>query len=190
MTSRYTTWMPVALLLLVASITVWLARTVTGVAPRDDGSLRHDPDMIVDEFVATQFGPDGSVRYALTADKMVHYPDDDTSHLSTVRFRGTEPGQPPLTISSDKALMIKKGDEVFLSGNVVMVRDAARDQTAMTLKTDYMDLIPDAGVAKTDRRVTMENASTFIVADGMVANNKTRTLVLRKVHATLRPRPK
>jgi lipopolysaccharide export system protein LptC len=96
MTSRATAWLPVGLLLLVAALAVWLNNAVQGVPPKNDGSKRHDPDMMVENFVAKQFGMDGKIRYTLAAQKMVHYPDDDTSQLTAPRFEALEQKGPPM----------------------------------------------------------------------------------------------
>ena len=184
MSFRVTAWVPVALLVLIAGVTLWLARTVTGVPPHEDGAKRHDPDMIVESFVAKQFGADGHVRHLLTATKMIHYPDDDSSHLTSVKFSGYEPGDPPVTITADTARLTSKGDEVFLYGNVVMVRAAAGKQSEITVKTTYMHVIPDARLASTDKPVTVEDADTRILAEGMVVDDKARSLAFTKVRAT------
>ena len=51
-----------------------------------DGSTRHDPDFIVEGFSAVQMNPDGTRRYALSAKRMVHYPDDNSTLLEAPRL--------------------------------------------------------------------------------------------------------
>jgi lipopolysaccharide export system protein LptC len=184
MTSRATAWLPVGLLLLVAALAVWLNSAVQGVPPKSDGSKRHDPDSMVENFVAKQFAPDGRIRYTLAAQKMVHYPDDDTSHLTAPRFEAFEQDTPPLTVSAQTGMLTQKGDEVFLYGDVLMVREATATTPRMTLRTSYMHVIPDSGIAQTDKPVVMEDPTTIVNAAGMLANNKLRTIALTKVKAT------
>jgi lipopolysaccharide export system protein LptC len=184
MTSRATAWLPIGLLLLVAGLAVWLNNAVQSTAPKNDGSKRHDPDAIVENFVAKQFGVTGKIRYTLAAQKMVHYPDDDTSHLTAPRFEAFEQDAPPLTITADTAKLTQKGDEVFLYSNVLMVREATPTTSRMTLRTSYMHIVPDSGIAQTNQPVLMEDANATVQAASMLANNKLQTISLSTVRAT------
>jgi len=184
MTSRTTAWLPVGLLLLVAALAVWLNSAVQGVPPRNDGSKRHDPDMLVENFVAKQFGIEGKIRYTLAAQKMVHYPDDDTSQLTAPRFEALEQNAPPVSVTSQTAMLTQKGDEIFLYGDVVMVREATPTTSRITVHTSFMHLIPDSGIAQTDKPLVMEDANTIVNARSMLANNKLQTITLTQVKAT------
>ena len=72
---------PAVLLVMLAMLSFWLDRTVQPPPPKNDGSSRHDPDYTVENFTATRMGKDGLPRHTLTATRMVHYPDDDSTHL-------------------------------------------------------------------------------------------------------------
>jgi lipopolysaccharide export system protein LptC len=183
MTHRASNWIPLLLLVLLAAATFWLSRTVTGLAGKGDGAKRHDPDMMVENFTAKQFGEDGHLRYTLSAKKMIHYPDDDTSHLTEVILKDMENDKPPVTATADTALLTQKGDEVFLRGNVVMIREANKDLSRLVIRTDFLHVIPDTGIAQTDRPVVIEDAKTVIHAASMLANNKTQTISLARVNA-------
>lgn len=184
MTHRAGNWLPLVFLLILAGATLWLARTVTGVPARGDGALRHDPDMIVEDFTAKQFDKDGALRYTLAAQKMVHYPDDDTSHLSEVVFQSFEQNSPPIHVTADTGLLTKKGDEVFLRGNVILTKEAGPKSSKLTVRTNYLHIIPDTGIAKTNQPLVLEDAKTVVNASSMTADNKAQTMVLTKVNAT------
>ena len=49
---RPTAWLPLAVLVLLVALTLWLNQLVRAPAARDDGTLRHDPDAIVEKFDA------------------------------------------------------------------------------------------------------------------------------------------
>ena len=183
MTTRASNWVPLLLLVLFAATTFWLSRTVTGIPGKGDGATRHNPDMMVENFSARQFGLDGRVRYTLSARKMVHYPDDDTSHLTEVTLQSFEKEEPPLKATADTAMLTQKGDEVFLRGNVVMTREAGPDSSKLIVRTEYLHMIPDAGIAKTDQPVVIQDASSTVKAASMLANNKTQTMALTRVNA-------
>lgn len=183
MTHRASNWMPLVLLALLAAMTFWLAQTVSPPPGRAEGSKRHDPDMIVDGFDSTQFGENGIVRFTLSAKRAVHFPDDDTSQLTDVHFVSYEPDQPPLHATSEKALVTSNGDEVFLQGNVLVVREAGDKNSRLTVETTFLHVIPDDSIAKTDQPVVMRDATTTVHAASMVANNREQTIALTRVNA-------
>jgi len=177
MMQRLGAWFPVALLALVAAVTVWLDREVQPPERMRDGKLRHDPDYVVENFSALRIGPDGNPRYALSARRMVHYPDDDTTHLEAPRFEGYR-GPAKVTATSKTALLSSNGEEAFLIDDVRLVRAGYGDKSELTVQTSWLHVIPDANIAKTDKPVRIDTANTLITSVGLEFNNETRILKL------------
>ena len=184
---RPTGWLPLAALALLVGLTFWLNRLVEAPVERADGSTRHDPDLIVENFDAQKFALDGTVQYTLAARKMVHYPDDDSAVLEAVRLEAFAPGQPKMTMTADRGRLEQKGERVLAEGNVVVVREADAKTERTKLTTDRLLVLPDDGIARTAAEVTLDSASSHAVATGMELNNHTRTLDLDHVHATIKP---
>ena len=178
MRDRFTLWFPAGLLLLLAMLTFWLDRTVQPPQPKTDGSSRHDPDYTVEDFTATRMGKDGRPQHTLTATKMVHYPDDDTTHLDGPHFTRFEQGKPPLHIQSLKGLLSKDGEQAYFTGNVLVTREAFSNKSALTLTTSYLHVIPDKDLALTDKPVTIRDAHINVDAVGLELNNKTHVIKL------------
>ena len=185
---RPTTWLPLAALALLVGLTLWLNQLVQPQGARASGKLRHDPDVVVENFNARKLGEDGRVLYTLAARKMVHYPDDDSALLEQVTLEAFEPKQPKMTATADTGKLEQGGDRVFIEGNVVVVREADARNEAVRLTTDNLLVLPDAGIARTAAPVTMESPSGRAVAAGMELDNRARTLVLDKVRATYKPK--
>ena len=177
MMQRIGAWFPVALLALVAAVTVWLDREVQPPERSRDGKLRHDPDYMVENFSALRIGPDGLPRYALSARRMVHYPDDDTTHLEAPRFEGYR-GPATVTATSKTALLSSNGEEAYLIDDVRLVRAAYGDKSELTVQTSWLHVIPDANIAKTDKPVRIGTANILITSVGLEFNNETRILKL------------
>ncbi len=178
MRDRYAIWFQVGLLSLLAMLTFWLDRTVQPPQPKNDGSNRHDPDYTVENFTATRMGLDGLPRHTLVAVKMVHYPDDDTTHLEKPHFTRLEKDRPPLHIQSDKGLLSSEGEHAYFTGNVLVTREATWDKSALTLTTSYLHVIPDKDLALTDKPVNIRNAHTNVNAIGLELDNKTHVMKL------------
>jgi lipopolysaccharide export system protein LptC len=185
---RPTSWLPLAALALLVGLTLWLNQLVQAPAARSDGSLRHDPDLIVENFNARKLGEDGRVLYTLAAKKMVHYPDDDSALLESVTLESFEPRQPKMTLTADQGRLEQKGERVQVQGNVLILRDADANNESARLMTDKLLVLPDEGIARTDTEVRMESASGRAVAAGLELNNRTRILKLDQVRATYKPK--
>jgi lipopolysaccharide export system protein LptC len=178
MRDRVTTWSPVVFLILLASLTYWLDRMVQPPPPRNDGSTRHDPDYTVENFTATRMGLDGTPRHVLAASKMVHYPDDDSTHLTNPNFTRYEKGSPPLHIRALTGLVSSNGEHVYFTGNVVVTREAFGGRSQTTMTTSYLHIVPDQDLAVTDKPVVIQDAHTIVNGVGLELNNKTQVLKL------------
>jgi len=166
---------------------MWLNQLVQPAAPRGDGSMRHDPDVMVENFSARKLGVDGLVLYTLAARKMVHYPDDDSALLESLMLEAFEPRQPKMTITAQNGRLEQGGDRVFFEGNVVVLRDADLKSEATRLTTERILVLPDEGIARGSSAVTVESATNRAEATSFELNNRTRTLSLEKVRATFKP---
>lgn len=178
MTHRPALWFPLGLIALLAALSFWLARTVHGPEPKRDGSTRHDPDYIVENFNATRFGLDGLPNYELAAHKMLHYPDDDTTHLEGPHFTQLEKNIAPLHITASNGLVSRDGEHVYFNGSVQVIREARGDDSQLTLTTQYLHITPNLGLAETNKAVLLRDANTTLSGVGLELNTKARVLKL------------
>ena len=185
---RPTSWLPLVALGILVALTVWLDTLVQPPAARADASKRHDPDLMVDNFSARKLGVDGAVLYTLAARKMVHYPDDDSAHLESIRLEAFEPKQPKITITADKGRLEQGGERVWIEGNVVVVREAGAKDEPARLTTQKLLVLPDEGIARGPEEVTLETLSGRANAASFELNNRTRMLRLDRVRASYKPR--
>jgi len=187
MVVRPTSWLPLGVLALLVGLTLWLNALVQPEPSRADGTLRHDPDLVVENFNARKLGEDGRVLYTLTARKMVHYPDDDSSLLETLDFDAYRPRQPRVNITAERGTLERGGDRVWVEGNVVVRRDADERVEPLTITTDRLLVLPDEGIARTSSEVVMHSPSGQATAAGLELNNTERTMHLNSVRSTWKP---
>lgn len=175
---RVSAWFPLLLLAALAALTFWLDQAVQ--LPAANGSLakRHDPDYFVDGLSALKMNPDGKVSYTLSAEKMVHFPDDDTTRLTKPRWVSLGSGKPPVTITAEQALVSSNGEHVYFEDNVRVVREPGGKQSRLVLETIFLHVIPDQDIARTDRPVKITDANTVVNAVGLELNSETRVLKL------------
>ena len=177
--TRLAAGFPLALMALLAALTFWLDHIVQPPAVQRDGSTRHDPDYIVENFVAVRTGLDGAPRHQLEAKRMLHYPDDDTTHLEKPRLLSFAGVHPEGSIVSETALMSSEGKTVDFRGNVKAVRAASGARSELVLTTEHLHVIPDDDIARTESAVTVVDANTNLTAVGLELNNKAKTLTLK-----------
>lgn len=170
--------LPLLLLLLLLAVTYWLNQQIQPLPVVADSSKRHDPDFIVSKFVATTHNEQGKPRFVMSAKKMLHYPDNDTTYLEAPELTSFDSGYPPIYTYADNGMVLGKGEKVFLRDNVKIVRAADTMQSEITFTTTYLQVIPDTGWAETDQPVTMIDGRNIVHAVGMNFDNKARIIKL------------
>jgi lipopolysaccharide export system protein LptC len=173
------------LLSLLAALTFWINVTVQPPAPKLDGSSRHDPDYIVNNFVTTQTDANGDLRYKLAASEMKHFPDNDATNLQNPRYTQFAVNKPYTQVQGLHGYVSSNGEIVEIVDNVLVTRQAFEGKGEMTLETDYLNIRPDDELVQTPNPVIIRQApKTVIYATGMLYEKKKRTLtLLNKVRA-------
>ena len=178
---------PLALMLALAGVTFWL-KEATQVEPTHATQRRHDPDYIVEKFEVTSYGAKGTAVSTLAAAKMIHYPDDDSTDLVAPRMVQTKPGEPQMTVTADRGTLSQGADELFLYGNVLLVRAGTAERPEMQMRTSFLHIVTDKSLVLTDRQVTISDKEQTITGTGMEYNNELGHLTLySQVHGKFAP---
>jgi lipopolysaccharide export system protein LptC len=189
MLERLTALFPLLLLAGLAGLTFWLDRYVQPPPRPADGASRHDPDYIVDNLSAVRTNDKGLAIYTLAAERLVHYPDDDTTHLTRPRLVSRRPGQAPVTITSREAVVSTNGEDVYFRDDVTLTRAAYGPRSELVMRTTFLHVVPETNTARTDRPVTITDAATVVDAVGLELNSETRVLkLLSRVRGTYDPK--
>ena len=177
--NRASTLFPLLLLLALAAASLWLERAVQAPERDQSGKLRHDPDFIAEDFGITKMDAAGKPEYILSAERMQHYPDDESTSVVAPRLVQRHDNANPVVIRADRGLIAKKGDEASFYGSVVVVREAGRAQSELRVQTEYLQVIPDRDLARTDKPVIITEGRSRLSGIGMEFNNKTRQFALQ-----------
>lgn len=100
----------------------WLTYKVTPPILTLDAGVRHDPDYIVERFVATVMNASGTRNYELRARRLMHYPDDETSHLLEPELTQYAQGRVLLVARGDTGMIPKDGSTIDMRGDVRIKR--------------------------------------------------------------------
>jgi lipopolysaccharide export system protein LptC len=164
-------------MLALAMVTFWLKQAVQE-PPAKSTVRRHDPDYIVENFNITSYGPGGIAESTLAAAKMIHYPDDDSTDLVAPQMVQTRPGEPRMTVTADRGTLSQGADELFLYGDVLLVRAADAERPEMRMRTSFLHIVSAKSLALTDRQVTISDNEQSITGKGMEYNNELGRLIL------------
>ena len=183
MKNRAASMFPVVMLLLLAALTFWLSQVIQGKTPR--GPLRHDPDYWVEGLQLSRFDINGKLQHTLIAEKLMHYPDDDTTivtepHLTYHRL-------PMLEIFASTAYIGRDGKEIDLVDDVKVIRHGATDDLPPTvLETRTLKVFPDEEKGSTDDPVVLTRGASVMHGSGLETDNRTGITVMRgRVTGTL-----
>jgi lipopolysaccharide export system protein LptC len=169
---------PLALMFTLAMLTFYLDRTV-----RDDEShpalRRHDPDYLVANFTTTSYDRSGVMESVLSAAKMIHYPDDDTTELVAPHVVQAKSAEARMTVRAERGLLSRDGEEIFLYDNVRLVREAGANSPEARVTTSFLHVVRDRSLARTDREVLIEEDNRSLAGRGMEYNYDSGQLLLR-----------
>lgn len=177
MKSRFNHLLPVALMLLLGAMTLWLRFAIEAPPALDPGKNRHDPDAVVDNVTITRMDERGNAHYHLSATRMLHYPDNDSMELSAPRFVKKD-ANAELTVTAGRGIINQEVKEARFHDNVELVRRPAKGKDALTIRTQYMQVFMDREVARTDREVAIVNGASTLTGTGMEYEKKTGRLTL------------
>ena len=182
---------PLLLMLALAGLTFWLERIVRDEEGVHPSERRHDPDYVIENLLHTRYNAQGAVESTLAATKMLHYPDDDSTELAAPRVVQTKPNEPRMTLTSDRGTLSQDGEEVFLYGNVLVVREASLERPEQRMRTSLMHVARSGSVIRTDRDVVITEEGRVLSGRGMEYRNDSRELFLReRVRGRFEPKTK
>lgn len=177
MMSSLPTKFPLVLIILLAIFTFWIDKAVRQPFIEQDDYTHRDPDYVIENFSALSVNHTNGLHQTLSAEKMLHYLDNDTTYLEQLRLINVKPGMPDMRVRADRANLTANTDDVFLNGNVKVIRHDKNDGET-TLTTSFLHVVPDDNFAKTDKSVTIIEANTIINAIGMELDNNSQIIRL------------
>jgi lipopolysaccharide export system protein LptC len=170
-------WLPLLPVLLLLLASYWLSLQVVPVESVERVQ-RHDVDFVVENLSSTTLSEQGLPRFKLSAEKMWHYPDDETTHLQMPILTSYFSDRPPSHTSAKSGLIQSHNTDLQLYDEVQVVRQRGGLSGEQRFQTDYLHVIPENDYAETDHPVMMLSGKNSISAVGMELDNQARTVKL------------
>ena len=143
----------------------WLAyKADSDIQYRPDG---HSPDYYLETFTALTHGKDGRPDKRLTADLMLHFPDDDTTELKQPRMTLYAGESPPWMVRAEEGWVSGDGEQILLRGRVYIDREGAEGVDPAHIVTRDLSIRPQEDYAETGEDTFLQSGSSWIESTGM-----------------------
>ena len=113
--------LPVALMLLLGAMTYWLQFAIEATPQTESASNSHEPDAIGKKVTIARMDLRGIAQYHLSAERMVHYPDDDSMELTAPRFLKKD-ATAEITVTANKGVINQETKEARFYDNAELLR--------------------------------------------------------------------
>lgn len=174
---------PLAILISLSVLTLWLRQAVELPEMRSVNKGRHDPDTVIEGLQAAQLDAEGRPLYRLEAARLVHYPDDDTTEISAPRLRYTPAEEAPVTLVAKRGKLLGKGDVIELYDDVRVERAADDSAPGWSAEMPRLTAYPSEARATTTSDFVFLQGAARLTGTGFTFNQRARTLDL---HANVR----
>lgn len=136
------------------------------------------PDAYMENVISTVLNKEGKPSLKIETPKMIHYPEGDTTHLTTPHVTVYRQSPKPWTIDSDYATASQGVTQILFWSHVVIHHPTDSVNPNTTLQTPSLTIFPDKQIAKTDQAVVLKQPDATVHAIGMLANLDDGTIKL------------
>jgi len=135
--------------------------------------------VVVENFALQRLDESGKLRYTFSAPKMVHFSDDGSAEVLYPRFVQLADDGANLIATANRATVHRQGEEAFLYGNVVFLREATPVRPELRARTEFLHLLAEEGVSRTDHTVILTEGRSIVTGVGMVVDTKKQQFMLQ-----------
>lgn len=178
MKDKFSLWLPVAILAVLAVLSFWIDQSIREAGGRNGVNLK-EPDSVVENFLAVSTDVAGVPRYRLAAEKLSHFTDSKLTLLEEPKFTHIHPKQGEMQISSSKASVSPEGDKVIFTGQVDLLRLGPRGGVGMSMQTSYLEVLTEKSEAHTEEPVIIRQPGMQVTANGLHLFANSRVLKLK-----------
>lgn len=123
-------------------------------------------------------GEDGSLLYEIRAER-AEQQGADRIDFTNVLVNYSPASEVPWSVNADTATLERERNRVLLRGHVRAVSREGFSGNDTEIRTQYLELDPEAYLAETDERVQIRIGARSLTATGMLASLKENTLELK-----------
>lgn len=147
-------------------------------APHAKSIPSNQPDAFMEEVVAVVLNKQGIPALKITSPKMVHYPNNDTTHILSPHLTVYRNSPEPWLVRSDYAIATGGVEKLLFWSHVVIHHKEDISNPDTTLKTSTLTIFPKTQTAETKAALTVWQPNATVYATGMEADMKAGTIKL------------
>lgn len=179
MRTRVAPLLPLALMAFLGALTLWLQYAVRENAGDDSRSPAHEPDAIVENFTIQNLDESGKLRYTFSAPKMQHFADDGSGEALYPRVVQIAVEGGNYVATANRGTINREGEEAFLYGNVLILREATPEEPEMQARTEFLHVLAGQGILRTNQTVTISDGRSTLTGVGMIINKEKQQFTLQ-----------
>lgn len=161
--------MPLILMGALTLMTFWLVQKNT---PPESSMLErvrlHEPDYIIKDGTLSALNEQGTTKYRVLGNKVIHYDDDASIDIDLPRIRLFQPDKAPVTVKSNTGHL--DGDltilELFDNASIYRPAQAATTTEPATFRmlasSSYFKVLINDDIVETDRPITLEQGMSVM----------------------------
>ncbi len=132
-------------------------------------------DYAMTDFTLTIMDKEGNPSRIISGTEMAHYPEDDSTEIIFPIAELIAPEKETWIITSNKALTQGKGNDILLTGNVII---SQKENSDIELRTEKLNLDTLHNTAYTDLAVSMKSPYGTSESVGLHASLKEKMINL------------
>jgi lipopolysaccharide export system protein LptC len=171
--------LPLVLMGLLGLLTLWLQYAVRGSAPGEPRFAEHEPDAIVENFTVQSLDSAGKLQYTFSAPKMQHFEDDGTGEVLYPRVVQIGQDGGNFVATANRGTVNREGEEAFLYGNVLLLREATPEEPELRARTEYLHVLAGQGILRTNQSVTISDGKSTLTGVGLIVNKTKKQFTLQ-----------
>ncbi|WP_343034397.1 LPS export ABC transporter periplasmic protein LptC [Candidatus Methylobacter favarea] len=145
----------------------WLVK-LTGLDETGRGLVpAHSPDYFSEGYAKWEMNELGKLKTKLLADKLIHYSDDRTTHLTNPLMFFHNEKTPPWVIKSETGILSADGKNLLLNGKVTVDRAKAEGVRPLKINTSNLKVKPETSYAETDEWAELISPPNWTTGTGM-----------------------
>jgi len=154
-------------LLIIAVMSWWLVK-LTGIDELGRKEVpAHSPDYFSKGYTKWEMSELGRPKTKLTADEMIHYSDDSTTHLANPVMFFYNEETPPWIVKSETGVLSADGKDLLLTGKVYVDRAAGEGVRELKIFTSNLKVKPETSYAETDAWAELISLPNWTTGIGM-----------------------
>lgn len=164
-----------ALIALLALISFLLLNDDTPKQGDHNSAIHRTSDYGMTDFIMTIMDKQGKPVRVISGAEMSHYPDDDTTEVISQTTQFIDQQKDTWLVISNKGTTQGKGEDIFLSGNVIITRE---NNNEIELRTETLHIDTVHSTAYTDSAVELTSPNGVTNSVGLHAALEDKTINL------------